>query len=261
MKYAVVEEERREAQRGLAGKCPVCDDAVIPKCGLHRVPHWAHRETRSCDHWWEPETARHRTWKNHFPKEWQERIHQSQNGEKHIADVKTDSGVVLEFQNSYLRSEERESRENFYSKMVWVVNARKRERDRVQFFASLDAGIVVANEPRIVLVPWKKGALLRDWGGNRVPVYFDFGDSEPGDTPRFERSTLLRLNPCGPHGMAYLVPVSKTEFLRVHLEGEPFEEPCTEVVESAVTRHLLKQARQSLPRFERYMARRRRPRF
>ena len=116
---------------------------------------------------------------------------------------------------------------------------------------------------RIVSILWTKGALLRDWGGSRVPVYFDFGDSEPGDTARFDVPTLWRLNPCGPHGMAYLVPVSKTEFLRVHLEGEPFEELCTEFVGRTAALHLLQQAPQSqgLPGFERYTARRRRRRF
>jgi competence protein CoiA len=140
-------------------------------------------------------------------------------GEKHIADVKTESGVVLEFQHSHLHREERDARENFYPKMVWIVDGRRRKRDRARFFASLDAGIVVNREPRIVSVLWKEGALLRDWEASRVPVYFDFGDSEPGDTPRFETPILWRLNPCGPNGMAYLSPVQKALFLHVHLEG------------------------------------------
>jgi hypothetical protein len=35
--------------------------------------------------------------------------------------VKTRTGVVLEFQHSFLHSDERQSREKFYPKMVWVV--------------------------------------------------------------------------------------------------------------------------------------------
>ena len=132
-----VEGERREAEPGLSGKCPVCGDAMIAKCGQRKIRHWAHRGTRTCDHWWENETEWHRAWKNHFPQGWQEIVQQSKNGEKHIADVKTDSGVVLEFQHSFLREDERESREIFYPKMVWVVDGRRRKRDRKQFSASL----------------------------------------------------------------------------------------------------------------------------
>jgi competence protein CoiA len=152
---------------------------------------------------------------------------------------------------SFSTRDERESRESFYPKMVWVVDGQRRARDRAQFFASLRAGRVVNREPLIVSDPSKEGALLRDWGASRAPVYFDFGDSEP----------LWRLNPCGPSGVAYLSSVVRTEFLRAHLEGVPFEEMFTEVVE----RHSARQAPRSRPLagFERYMARRQRrgPRF
>ena len=258
MKFAVFEGERREAQPGLPAECPVCGNAMVAKCGQHRVPHWAHRGTRTCDHWWEPETEWHRAWKNHFPERRQEIVHQSEGGEKHIADVKTDRGVVLEFQHSHLRREERESRENFYPKMVWVVDGRRRARDRARFFASLCAGTVVYREPLIVSVRWKEGALLRDWDTSRAPVYFDFGDSEPGDTPSFDAPTLWRLNPCGPNGTAYLSAVPKTLFLNSHLEGLPFEEDYTAAIERAAVGFLMRQAPRSrlLAGFERYMAER-----
>ena len=103
MKFAVVEGERREeAQPGRSGKCPVCGAEVIAKCGEVKVWHWAHRGRRTCDPWWEHETKWHRDWKNQFPRDWQEKIQRSENGEKHIADVKTDRGEVLEFQHSFL---------------------------------------------------------------------------------------------------------------------------------------------------------------
>jgi competence protein CoiA len=200
MKLAVVEgEQRREAQPTLSATCPVCGDAMIAKCGQLRVWHWAHRGTRTCDHWWEPETEWHRAWKNLFPEGCQEIIQTSKDGEKHIADVKTEHGVVLEFQHSSLGRDERESREIFYQNMVWVVNGRRRARDRAQFFASLDAAIVVNREPRIVLVP-SNGALLRDWRSSRVPVYFDFGDGEPGDARRVDKPVLWQLSPRSPNG-------------------------------------------------------------
>jgi hypothetical protein len=186
MKFADVEGERREAHLGLSGSCGHCGDAMIAKCGEHRVWHWAHTAIRTCDPWWEPETDWHRAWKDQFPEDWQEINQRSEDdGEKHIADVKTDRGTVLEFQHSFLRRDERESREMFYQKMVWVVDGVRRKRDRAQFFASVDAVIVINREPLIVSVRWKEGALLRDWEASTVPVYVDFGDNEPGDTLRF----------------------------------------------------------------------------
>jgi competence protein CoiA len=263
MKFAIVEGKRREAEPDLLGQCRNCGAAMIAKCGPLRVWHWAHRGKRNCDPWWENETEWHRAWKNRFPEHWQERSHQSENGEKHIADVKTDRGLVLEFQHSFLPPGEREAREKFYRKMVWIVDGRRRKRDRKQFFSCLDARAVANGEPRIVAVLWKEGALLRDWEASRVPVYFDFGDSEPEDALSFDTPTLLRLKPCDPNGKMYLSLVSKTSFLDAHLKGEPFEETCTEAVERAAADRVSKQAPQPLPDFERYMARleRARPRF
>jgi hypothetical protein len=70
------------------------------------------------DPWWEPEAEWHWAWKNEFPVDWQEVIHLASNGEKHVADVKTQVGTVIEFQHSFLKPEERISREVFYRKMV-----------------------------------------------------------------------------------------------------------------------------------------------
>lgn len=128
--------------------------------------------------------------KTTFPKAGKSLSNTQRVAKKHIADVKTDLGVVLEFQHSFLREDEREARENFYPKMVWVVNGRRRKLDKKQFFACFDARSVVNGEPRIVSVLWKEGALLREWGASRVPVYFDFGESEPEDAVRFDTPTL-----------------------------------------------------------------------
>ena len=66
-----------------------------------------------------------------FPVDWQEVIHFDGSGEKHIADVKTQTGYVLEFQHSYLDPEERRSRNVFYSKLVWIVDGTRRETDKL----------------------------------------------------------------------------------------------------------------------------------
>ena len=122
MKYALVNHERQEAQPRLPGTCPCCDSPVIPKCGRVRKPYWAHKSKQMCNSGKESETEWHRAWKDHFPKEWQEVIHVAENGQKHRADVKTDQGYAIEFQHSPIEIEERQSRENFYKKMVWIVD-------------------------------------------------------------------------------------------------------------------------------------------
>ncbi|MBI1223855.1 MAG: hypothetical protein GC192_01345 [Bacteroidetes bacterium] len=124
MKYANVDGEKREAFQGGKGLCDCCNQETVAKCGTQKIHHWAHKSLKHCDDWWEPETEWHRQWKSFFPKEWQEVVHfDLKTGEKHIADIKTESGIVIEFQNSPMDIPEMESREKFYQKMVWVINA------------------------------------------------------------------------------------------------------------------------------------------
>jgi competence CoiA-like predicted nuclease len=155
---------------------------MIAKCGERRINHWAHPAKCTCDHWREPETPWHRDWKNQFPEDWQEKPHQSDDGERHIADVETDFGMVLEFQHSPLPRAEREARETFYQKMVWVVDGLRRVRDRKRFFASIS---ILKEKPLTYSVRSNEGALLRDWGDSRKPVFFDFGDNNVFDLLRF----------------------------------------------------------------------------
>ena len=126
MKYAIVNGERSEARRGLAGECPACSSEMIAKCGEIYAHHWAHKGRRNCDAWWENETEWHRAWKNLFPTDWQEIVHRADDGEKHIADVQTEDGWTIEFQHSLIKPEERVSREEFYEKMIWVVDGKLR---------------------------------------------------------------------------------------------------------------------------------------
>ncbi len=195
--------------------------------------------THTCDDWWEPETEWHRGWKNQFPESWQEVHHKAADGERHVADVKTELGYI-EFQHSPLKPDERRSREDFYPNLVWVVDGRRRAQDRAQFFASIDGRI--SDSPPIFPILPNKCALLRDWLVSGVPVYFDFGDSEPGDTWRFKEPLLWLLAPCRPNGKPYLVSVRKTWFLRVHNEGRPAEGLYTKKVERVVADYLSRQA-------------------
>lgn len=133
MQFALVGGTRMPAAPELSGICPACSQSLIAKCGTRRVWHWAHKGKRSCDSWSEPETLWHRRWKDEFPAEWQEHIQYAKSGEKHIADVRTEYGLVIEFQHSYIDPKEQSEREKFYGNLVWVVDGTRLKRDLPRF--------------------------------------------------------------------------------------------------------------------------------
>lgn len=100
MRFALVDGHRIEATPGVRGVCinPACASPMAARCGRVKVWHWAHKGTRPCDAWCEPETPWHRAWKDHFPRDWQEVAQQDlQTGEVHIADVKNPFGWSSNF--------------------------------------------------------------------------------------------------------------------------------------------------------------------
>jgi hypothetical protein len=210
MKYALVEGQRQEAQPRHSGICPACGSLMIARCGEVRMSHWAHRGERNCDTWWENETEWHRSWKNQFPVNWQEVVHSADNGERHIADVKTDQGWVLEFQHSKIHPEERKSREIFYSNLVWIVHG-WRKRDKPQFSRALQDGRIVAEKLNMFRIPFPdECGLLKDWSGSSVPVLFDFSEQDkPQDTQLWCFIRLVK-------GMAYVLPFSREDFIKYH---------------------------------------------
>lgn len=211
MKFSMVNGARHEAQPGLKGQCPGCGGPTIAKCGNVKVHHWSHKGKRMCDPWWENETEWHRNWKNHFPEDWQERHHVAKNGEKHIADVKTIKDWVIEFQHSYLKPEERNARNDFYEKLVWIVNGTRRKRDKSKFFESLTKVFEPPNPQlpvrNIFKVLWNDCALFRDWLGCPTPVFFDFGNDEP---------MLWCLLPQISNGKPYILEVHRDAFIALH---------------------------------------------
>lgn len=220
MKYALVEGRRHEAEPSLSGRCPACDSWMIAKCGERRIRHWAHRGKQHCDHWWEPETLWHRNWKNKFPPEWQEIRHLAHNGERHIADVKTPHGCVIEFQHSHLRPEERRSREAFYKPMIWIVNGLRRKRDRASFNKGRVRIIRLA--PLTLRTRTEQSALLQEWIDCEAPVFFDFGIA-PEDIASFGTAVLWCLSPRSTNGVALLSPVMLGKFIHSLREGEPIK--------------------------------------
>lgn len=127
-----------------------------------------------CDHWWENETQWHRDWKNCFPEEWQEVVHFAADGEKHIADVKTPSGLVIEFQRSAIKPEEQFSREKFYKNMIWIVDGTRLKTDRENF------ELMSWDDPnyyqKLSIDRLWDNSFPRKWRSRPVTVYFDTGD-------------------------------------------------------------------------------------
>ena len=122
MRYANTGSDKTEAAPNvLFATCPCCNEDVIPKCGNIKAWHFAHKAKSDCKY--KPMTEWHYEWQSNFNKDFLEVIQKDRNtGEKHIADVKNSAGVVIEFQHSSISHEEVESRENFYKKMVWVLD-------------------------------------------------------------------------------------------------------------------------------------------
>lgn len=209
MKFSIVNGRRLEAQPNLSGQCPACDQAMIAKCGEVKLWHWAHKGRRNCDPWWENETDWHRTWKGRFPVEWQEVIHKADDGERHIADIKTDQGWVIEFQHSHLKSEERRSRDAFYQKLVWVVDGTRLKRDAKQFLEAVNRGVPVGGNALIRRVSPDRCVLLREWAGGPGPVFFDFGGGQ----------VLWWLLKSGSDGAAYITTFAQADFIGIHRGG------------------------------------------
>jgi len=148
---------------------------TVAKCGQHKIWHWAHKSLENCDLWWESETEWHRNWKDRFPREWQECVHfDLETGEKHIADIKTDRGLVIEFQHSLMSLEELRSREQFYKNMVWIIDGCRLESDFVYFRLSLDAKL--HDRPVAYSLQWcGLSKLFDNWAQATKPIFVDFG--------------------------------------------------------------------------------------
>ncbi len=206
MKFALVSGQRQEAQPNLSGECPVCGSPMIARCGEVRLWHWAHKGRRLCDPWWENETEWHRAWKDLFPVGWQEFVQHDGDGERHIADVKTDDGWVIEFQHSYIKPEERRSREAFYHKLVWVVDGLRRQTDGAQFRKAWDEGRPVGGNSLVRRTFSDECRLLREWAGSNAPIFLDLGDTEALWWV-FAKSTS---------GSAYVHLFSRAQFIELH---------------------------------------------
>ena len=224
MKFALVDGIRAEPQPRLAGTCALCGCTMIAKCGRFVSWHWAHKRRTECDPWLEGETDWHIQWKDRFPRDCQEIVHLDElTGERHIADVKTHNGLVVEVQHSPISEQELRSRENFYGKMIWIVDARKL---RGYFSIGMTYGLASTN-PISYYIRWVSSSkLFERWSVAKMPVYFDIHD-EYSPIPGVKKATkeeagLLRLmsfntDEC----IGILAPVRSDALVHAALNGDP----------------------------------------
>lgn len=210
MNFALVNGIKEMAKPKILGLCPFCNAEVISKCGKIKIWHWAHKGKLACDPWWENETEWHRNWKAHFPKEWQEVIHYADNGEKHIADVRTEQNWIIEFQHSPIKPEEQFARNSFYKKIVWIVDGKRRLKDYQQFLEALKNGKQISANPKVFSVSSIDCKLFAEWSGSNRPIFFDFG----------EEDTIWLLHPKCSNGRNYILAFSRKYFLELHLGNE-----------------------------------------
>jgi hypothetical protein len=218
MHYAIVDNKLVEAKPGLIGLCPGCSQPVTAKCGTQRIHHWAHGNNKTCDSWWESETEWHRSWKNNFPAEWQEIFLPDElTGEKHIADVCTDQGLVIEFQHSHIDPEQRTTREKFYKTMIWVVDGMRLKGDynrflkSKDFFQTIKKGIFKFNYP--------EECFPTEWIGSSVAVIFDFRKNESKDNHEDIRNHLYCLFPMNLGSSSICAEIPRKAFLSAIIDG------------------------------------------
>ena len=155
MIWAIRKGEKVKAQKGLNGFCPSCNEKLIAKCGEIKIWHWAHKSNFECDDWSEPESEWHKEWKDNFSKEQQEFVMG-----KHRADIRTSKRWIIELQNSPLSSDKIVERENYYKKMIWLLNGE-----------TLAKGLRLRNKKEIITFRWKSPP--KSWWFSNKPIYID----------------------------------------------------------------------------------------
>ena len=168
-------------------------------------------------------------WKDAFPSDCQELVQIDENtGEKHVADVKTPSGVVVEVQHSRISEDELRSREDFYSDMIWIVDARD-----VVWMTSRD---LVSVEPIAYgSMLLNRTTLLKRWSSAKRPVYFDNTQNvyhdKVSDTlwvlprekriPISERILWRVLNFDSENNEGVIAPIQAQRMVEAAMNGEP----------------------------------------
>lgn len=182
-RYALVDGSKTDildAPRGSHGICPSCGDELIARQGEMNTWHWAHKNGHVCDKWYEPKGAWHCWWQNQFDKAWQEvvivRKGEGEEGQeiKHVADICTDEGWIIEFQYSSIQPEMIRAREAFYKNMVWVVCGTRYSSSAEKGLALFEEEFSVFEGGIFYAVLPDANAFSKHWRTSKKPIFFDF---------------------------------------------------------------------------------------
>ena len=249
MKFAIVDGNKIEASKGAKGFCQSCGAEMIAKCGEFKINHWAHKKNRQCDTWWETETEWHREWKGNFPIEWQEIIQfDGITKEKHIADVRTDKGLVLEFQHSHINPIERRQREDFYKNMIWIVDGTRLQGD-IPRFIKAQKDFVRMDNPSIFGIEFADECFPKNWLCSSVPVIFDFKGTAAIENGKSDRTLLYCIFPIQVGWLTIFAEISRKALIKSIIVGE-WQTRYTNFINDLIERNKLKaqQAKQELER-------------
>jgi len=124
MIYAIDKKNNKiKADKKKEGYCPMCDEKLIPKCGLINIWHWSHKNNTDCDTWYNGETEWHINWKLLVNQKYCE-VSIKKDNKIHRADI-LHPNWVIELQNSSISSYEIIQRELFYNNMIWIINGKE----------------------------------------------------------------------------------------------------------------------------------------
>ena len=176
MQYAIVgTNKHQKPTQGVKGICPVCGEQLVAKCGKIRIHHWAHSAKSECKYK-ENKGEWHVNWQNKFPEDWQEVLMINQeNNEKNLADIRTPSGFVLEFQHSHIKIDELQAREDFYKDMAWVVDGLTSKRMTSYFAEKCDQKDILTH---FSIDNWEYENYFKIWCHAETPVFYDFYDEK-----------------------------------------------------------------------------------
>lgn len=160
--------ERIEATPNQTAYCSICKFEVISKCGNTNIWHWAHKNLKDCDTWSEGETLWHKEWKERYPVECREVVM-----ENHRADIKI-KDLIIELQNSSISSDEIIERENFYNKMIWILNLTEKNINQLEGGDFIIKEKQNKNGNKYLTFKWKH--MKRSFLSATKPIYLDFGE-------------------------------------------------------------------------------------
>ena len=182
-RYALIDGVRtdiRDAPKGAHGICPLCGDELIARKGLVNTWHWAHKSKEVCDAWYEPKGAWHCWWQNQFDNTWQELIITKPDPNdptqeiKHIADICTPNGWVIECQYSPMSHETIKAREDFYKNMIWIVCGTRCTRDVEKGKPLFELTFKESTDGILYTVLADGDAFNKPWRTAKKPVFFDY---------------------------------------------------------------------------------------